>query len=82
MVDSFVAVLEEFLGVKAIRFSLAERWRQCPPSEAGDRSIKEYLAQVKQLLAKTTLNKLIGAERILANVLQLLPYLRRISESL
>ena len=48
MVDKFVGVLEKFLGVKATRFSLAERWRQCPPSEAGNRSITEYLAQVSQ----------------------------------
>ena len=48
MVDKFVTVLEAFLGVKAVRFSLAERWRQCPPSEAGDRSIEDYLAQVRQ----------------------------------
>lgn len=72
MVDSFVAVLEEFLGVKAIRFSLAERWRQCPPPEAGDRSITEYLAQVKRPFAELILYKLMGAERVLANVLQLL----------
>ncbi|KAL8830608.1 MAG: hypothetical protein Q9191_001333 [Dirinaria sp. TL-2023a] len=45
MVDTFVTVLEKFLGVKAIRTSLAERWRQCPPLEAGDHSITEYLAQ-------------------------------------
>ncbi|KAL8793565.1 MAG: hypothetical protein Q9195_003827 [Heterodermia aff. obscurata] len=45
MVDDFVTALEKFLGVKAVKFSLAERWRQCPPSEAGGRSITEYLAQ-------------------------------------
>ncbi|CAF9916091.1 MAG: hypothetical protein HETSPECPRED_002755 [Heterodermia speciosa] len=45
MVDNFVTVLEHFLGARAIRFSLAERWRQNPPSETGDRSITEYLAQ-------------------------------------
>ena len=55
MVDTFITVLEKFLGVKAIRFSLAERWRLCPPPEAGDRSIKEYLAQVRHPLAKFTL---------------------------
>ena len=80
MVDAFVAVLEKFLGVEAIRFSLAERWRQCPPSDADGRSITGYFAQVKQPLAIFALNKLIGAERILANVLQLLPYLQRVSE--
>ena len=48
MVDKFVGVLENFLGVKATRFSLAERWRRYPPSEAGGRSITEYLAQVSQ----------------------------------
>ena len=50
MVDNFVTVLEDFLGVKAIRFSLAERWRQRPPSEAGGRSLTDYLVQVRQPL--------------------------------
>ena len=68
MVDSFVTVLEAFLGVKAVRFSLAERWRQCPPSEAGGRSITDYLAQVRQPLTYFTSNKLTGAECILADV--------------
>lgn len=68
MVDSFVTVLEGFLGVKAVRFSLAERWRQCPPSEAGDRSITDYLAQVRQSRTHITLDKLMGAECILADV--------------
>ena len=71
MVDKFVGVLENFLGVKAIRFSLAERWKQFPPSEAGDLSITEYLAQVSQLftLASSTFQKLMREERVLANVL-------------
>ena len=78
MVDSFVTVLEKFLNVKAIRFSLAERWRQYPPSEAGDCSITDYLALVGSQ-AKFDLHKLMVAERVLADVLQLLPYLPRFS---
>ena len=51
MVEAFIKVLEDFLGVKTTRFSLVERWNQRPPMEAQGRSIKDYLAKVFESLA-------------------------------
>lgn len=47
MVDEFISVLEKFLGTKRLEFSLAERWAQCPPVEAGGKPLKEYVAKVR-----------------------------------
>jgi hypothetical protein len=46
MVDEFVSVLEKFLGTKRLEFSIAERWAQCPPPEAGGKPLKQYVAKV------------------------------------
>ncbi|KAJ6180918.1 hypothetical protein N7519_011379 [Penicillium mononematosum] len=45
MVDEFVGVLESFLGTKRVNISLAERWEQCPPSEANGKPLKQYLSK-------------------------------------
>ncbi|KAI9670069.1 MAG: hypothetical protein M1817_004549, partial [Caeruleum heppii] len=44
MVDQYVAALETYLGTKCTKFSLIDRWAQCPPHEAGGKAIKEYLS--------------------------------------
>lgn len=46
MVEEFVRVLENFLGVKRTEFSFADRWDKCPPAAAKGKPIKEYLARV------------------------------------
>ncbi|KAJ5160568.1 uncharacterized protein N7482_007572 [Penicillium canariense] len=45
MVEEFIEVLEDFLGTKRVEISLAERWEQCPPSEANGKPLKEYLSK-------------------------------------
>ncbi|KAH6640321.1 amidase signature domain-containing protein [Chaetomium tenue] len=42
MVESFVGILESFLGVKKTNFSLAEKWAQSPPAEAEGKSLEDY----------------------------------------
>lgn len=46
MVNEFVQSLEVLLGVKKTEISIAERWSQCPPGEAGQKSIRDYLDKV------------------------------------
>lgn len=46
MVEEFITVLEEYLGIKRTVFNIGERWSQCPPEQAGGKSLKEYLPQV------------------------------------
>ena len=43
MVNEYVSVLEKFLGTEKTIFSLAERWPQCPPSEARGKGLDAYL---------------------------------------
>ncbi|KAK5652362.1 hypothetical protein OQA88_10554 [Cercophora sp. LCS_1] len=42
LIDNFVVILEEFLGVKKTNFTLAERWAADPPIEAQGKSLAEY----------------------------------------
>ena len=49
MVDDYVNVLENYLGVKRTTFSFVERWSQCPPEEAGGKPLKEFLSKVSFL---------------------------------
>jgi hypothetical protein len=46
MVDEFVRVLEEFLGVQKVELGIAERWSQCPRESAGGKSLQEFLSKV------------------------------------
>lgn len=46
MVDEFVSIFERFLGTKRIEFSIADRWAQCPPEQAGGKSLEDYLQNV------------------------------------
>ncbi|KAI8715835.1 hypothetical protein NCS52_01092100 [Fusarium sp. LHS14.1] len=46
LVDRFVGDLEAYLGIKATKMSIAERWRQCPPDEADGKTIEEFLEKV------------------------------------
>ncbi|KAL2680453.1 hypothetical protein Neosp_008054 [[Neocosmospora] mangrovei] len=46
LVDRFVGDLEAYLGIKATKMNIADRWRQCPPDEAGGRTIEEFLEKV------------------------------------
>ena len=47
MVDAFIGILEHFLGIKRIEFSIAKRWEECPPAEATDKTLKQYLDKVR-----------------------------------
>ena len=49
MVDEYVVVLESYLGVERITFTLIERWSQCPPEEARGNSLEEFLFKVSIL---------------------------------
>ena len=49
MVDDYVNILENYLGVKRTTFSFVERWSQCPPEEAGGKPLKEFLSKVSFL---------------------------------
>ena len=42
-IDSFVSDLESFLGIKASRISIAERWEHTKPEDANGQSVQEYL---------------------------------------
>jgi hypothetical protein len=46
MVDEFIHVLEEYLGVKKEEINIAERWKQCPPASANGKPLKEFLSKV------------------------------------
>lgn len=46
LVDRFVGDLEAYLGIKATRMSIADRWLQCPPEEANGKTIEEFLDKV------------------------------------
>lgn len=46
LVDDFVTDLETILDVKKTEFSIAERWKKCPPPEAEGREIQEYINKV------------------------------------
>ncbi|KAH8698244.1 amidase signature domain-containing protein [Phaeosphaeriaceae sp. PMI808] len=43
IVDSFVKVLESFLGITTVKFSMRECWIKCRPIEAEGQSLEEYL---------------------------------------
>ncbi|OTA54709.1 putative amidase [Hypoxylon sp. EC38] len=43
LVESFVDDLESLLSTQKIEFSIAERWKECPPPEAEGKGIKEYI---------------------------------------
>ena len=49
MMDGYVAVLEEHLGVKRTRFSFKDRWAEDSPPAAEGRSFEEYLNEVFSL---------------------------------
>ena len=46
MVEEFISVLERFLGVNRVEFSLQERWATCPPAVAEGKPLKQYMAKV------------------------------------
>lgn len=46
IIDEYVALLEDFLGVKKTEMSIADRWMQNPPMEADGKPVQEYLAKV------------------------------------
>lgn len=47
IIDEYVRVLEDILGVKKTEFSIAERWRQDLPPEAHGKSIQAYIETVR-----------------------------------
>ncbi|GAP85663.2 putative amidase 1 [Rosellinia necatrix] len=46
IVESFISILENFLGVKKTEFSLADRWDNSPPPEAAGKPLAEYMNRV------------------------------------
>ena len=69
MVDEYVVVLESYLGVERITFTLIECWSQCPPEEAGANPLKEFLFKVSILEILNT-HSCSAAERILPFLLR------------
>jgi hypothetical protein len=49
IIDQFVQIMENFLGVKKTTFSLAGRWTENPPAEANGKSLDEYAYKVAPL---------------------------------
>ena len=45
--NEFIALLEGHLKVKKLSLSISERWTLCPPDEAGEKSLSEFLAKVR-----------------------------------
>ncbi|KAF2818873.1 amidase signature enzyme [Ophiobolus disseminans] len=43
MSDDFISIIEEFLGVKKTPISMTDTWASNPPSEAGAKTLQEYL---------------------------------------
>ncbi|KAI1122276.1 amidase signature domain-containing protein [Nemania abortiva] len=43
IVESFILILENFLGVRKTEFSLAGRWADSPPPEAEGKTLAEYM---------------------------------------
>ena len=46
MLDAYVSVLENYLGLRRTEFSFVERWSESPPVEANGKSFSEFLGQV------------------------------------
>lgn len=46
LLEQYVSILEEFLGVKRTTFSFVERWAEKPPAPAMGKSLEEYLGEV------------------------------------
>lgn len=47
MLDEFVSVLENYLGIKRTVFSFTETWSENPPANAKGKSLQEYLSKVQ-----------------------------------
>lgn len=78
MVDDYVNVLESYLGVKRTTFSFVERWSQCPPEEAGEKPLKEFLSKVSFLESLNT-QTYSAAEWILSFLLRWVSRVRQFS---
>lgn len=46
LTDDFVTMLETYLDVKKIEFSISKRWDANPPHEAGGKSLADYTRKV------------------------------------
>ena len=46
MLDAYVSVLENYLGLRRTEFSFVERWSESPPVEAMGKSLSEFLGKV------------------------------------
>lgn len=55
MLDEFVSVLENYLGIKRTKFSFAERWSENPPAAAKGKPLQEYLKKVNKKFRKGTI---------------------------
>lgn len=47
VLETFVAALENYLGVKRIEFSIDQRWDQSRPSDANGEGLKDYISLVR-----------------------------------
>lgn len=50
--DKFVAMLEQFLEVKADKIRLSDAWDAHPPKEANGQTLEEYMKEVCKKFAK------------------------------
>lgn len=46
MYEAFIAIVEEFLGVKRTPISISDTWASNPPEEAKMKSLQEYFEMV------------------------------------
>ena len=46
MMEQFLQILEDSLGIKHVKIALSEEWKKSPPPEAESKSIEEFLLYV------------------------------------
>jgi hypothetical protein len=53
--EEFIAMLEDFLGVKRTENNLVELWERNPPPEAKKRSLAEFIRMVSDTNSTSSL---------------------------
>ena len=47
MVEQFLRILEDSLGIKHVKIALSEEWKKSPPPDAKGKSNEEFLLNVR-----------------------------------
>ena len=47
MMEQFLQILEDSLGIKHVKIALSEEWKKSPPPEAESKSIEQFLLNVR-----------------------------------